>query len=251
MNILQALTLALLTTAAVAQQQSPMRIKKIERNGPGVRRASSDKALTVPELSAVMSQNGEQVTVDFIMEPQMRVKGYEKTELQEGDVILMVNGRKVTSVENLEELYDTAATGSTVKFGVRRKEETLMASFVKADPKTLPKLLMVVSHGDDEEMLGIPQVGLMLGSKGKEVVVNDVLPNEGTGLHGDAQPGDVILKLNGEPVKSIKDFRSAYEKLSAGSRVELTTSRSGQNRSIDFAKPKEEGRMMIRRQNKQ
>src|ERR1051325_3764812 len=148
----------------------------------------------------------------------------------------------------VQSLCNTVATGATVKLGVRRKEEMLIASFVKADPDKLPKLKMIVSHGGDEDMFGIPQAGLIFGDKGKTVVVREVLSNPSSEVRGEARKGDIVVKLNGSPVNSLKALRAAYEKLAVGANIRLVTSRSGKESTLEFSKPKDEGRMIIRRQ---
>ena len=233
---------------SVAQQQAPVQVRKIERGGPGVHREIAGDILSVPELSALFAEEKGKIVVDHIMEPEMRAKGYEKTDLEEGDMVLMANGRSLGSIGALKALYDSAATGATVKLGVKRKEEMLIASFVKADPDKLPKLKMIVSHGGDEDMFGIPQAGLIFGDKGKTVVVREVLSNPSSEVRGEARKGDIVVKLNGSPVNSLKALRAAYEKLAVGANIRLVTSRSGKESTLEFSKPKDEGRMIIRRQ---
>jgi S1-C subfamily serine protease len=97
-------------------------------------------------------------------------------------------------------------------------------------------------------MFGIPQAGLILSEKGKSVVVKDVLPDPQTEVRGEAKQGDVVVKINGSPVSSLKEFRTAYEKLPVGSKIQLGTSRSGKDLKLEFAKPKDDGKMIIRRQ---
>jgi S1-C subfamily serine protease len=231
-----------------AQQKEPVQIKRFEVGGPGERKGTAGEILPVPELSALFSEENGTIVVDHILEPQMRAKGYEKTDLQEGDAVLMANGRKLLSVADLKALYDSAAIGTTVKLGVKRKEEMMIASFVKADPEKLPKLRIAVSHGDDEETFILPQAGLIIGEKGKTIVVKEVLQNASGEVHGEVQPGDRIVKFNGSAVQSLKALRSAYEKLPIGSQVQLLTSRSGKNLKVEFTKPKDDGKRIIRRQ---
>lgn len=251
MKITAAVVFLLVIAPVVAWQQAPGRIKTIDADSAAVRRQTPGEVLTMPELSALISENGGRIVVDHIMEAQMRPKGYEKTELQEGDVILMANGGRIGSLAGLRGLYDTAAVGSTVNLGVKRKEEMMIASFVKADPKNLPKLRMVISHGDDGSVLEIPQVGLIFGSEGKTIVVREVLPNASGTVHGEVEAGDRILRLNGSALHSMRDFRTAYDKLPLGSRIQLLTSRSGKNRELVFPKPKDDGPVIIRRKSNQ
>ena len=106
----------------------------------------------------------------------------------------------------------------------------------------------MISHGEDEDFLGIPQVGLRFTSKGEDVVVKEVLQNASTELHGvDVKEGDVITKVNGSPIRSFKSFEAAYKKIRVGDRVKLVATRAGKSWTIAFSKPKDDGRVIIRR----
>jgi S1-C subfamily serine protease len=207
--------------------------------------------LHVPELSAMIIEEGKELRVDHIMEPEMRMKGYEKTDLKEGDKILMANGKKVGSVKELKEIYSKVATGETVKFGVKREEGTLIASFVKADQKDLPKMKMMIAEGGGEgdvEILGIPQVGLIFSNKGNDVIVKAIMPDKSDAVkNADVKEGDIVSTLNTFAVKSFGDFQKRYKKIPAGDKVEVVLSRSGKTETITFTKPKDEGKVIIRR----
>jgi S1-C subfamily serine protease len=242
--------LALLTLSggiSVARQHTVIRTQSIDTSGAMVRGGAQQENLPVLEAAAIIGQDGDTLVVGHILEENMRPKGYEKTELEEGDAILMANGKKVTTVGALRELYEGAAIGSTVKLGVRRKSEMMIASFIKADPKTLPKLRMMISSGGDQEILGIPQAGFLLTVKGKQLAVKDVLPNASDKLRETMHTGDLVLKVNESAIHSFKEFRAVYDKISEGAPVKLLTSRAGKTQTVEFAKPKDDGRVTIRR----
>jgi S1-C subfamily serine protease len=230
---------------------SAQQMKIVRKAGPGgtvTREFTQDQILGIPELAAMILEQGKDIVVDHIMEKEMRVKGYETTELKEGDKILMADGQRITSLKELRDHYEKAAPGATVKFGIKRGDEMVIASFVKADPKDLPKTRMLIAGGDDKEMLGIPQIGLILAAKGNDVVVDRVLENAAAELKGaNLKQGDVIATLNTFAVKSFADFRDRYEKIPVGDKVELIAKRAGATQTVTFAKPKRDGKVIIRR----
>jgi PDZ domain-containing secreted protein len=237
--------------------QPKMKIMKRTAGGQ-VKEMSDENMLNVPELSAMIMEEGKDLRVDHIMEPEMRMKGYEKTDLKEGDKILMANGKKVGSMKELKEIYNKVATGETVKFGVKREEGTLIASFVKADPKDMPKMKMMIAEGGsgdgswegNVDILGIPQVGLVFSNKGNDVIVEAIMPEKSDAIkNADVKEGDVVSTLNTFAVKSFGDFQKRYEKIPAGDKVEIVLSRAGKSETISFTKPKDEGKMIIRRGN--
>jgi len=213
---------------------------------------AGSELLHIPELSAMIAESQGLLTVDHILEASMRPKGYEKTDMKENDIIIMANGRKLNGLADLKNLYTSASRGSLVKLGIKRNEEMLIVSFSKADPNSMPHMRMMISRGGDEDFLGIPQVGLRFASNGTTVVVKEVLPNASTELPGvDVKEGDTITKLNGFPVKSFKAFEAGYTKLLPGDHVELISARAGKVQKIMFSKPKDDGKVIIRRQGRQ
>ncbi len=239
-----------------AFSQPKMKIMKRTADGE-VKEMSDENMLHVPELSAMIMEEGKELRVDHIMEPEMRMKGYEKTDLKEGDKILMANGKKVGSMKELKEIYNKIATGETVKFGVKRNEGTLIASFVKADQKDMPKMKMMIAEGGgggnwegNVDILGVPQIGLIFSNKGSDVIVKSIMPEKSDAIkNADVKEGDIVSTLNTFAVKSFGDFQKRYEKIPAGDKVEIVLSRAGKSETISFTKPKDEGKMIIRRGN--
>ncbi len=241
--------IAFILFSAIAFSQNRTTIMKRDTTSAHGAGTTSKELLHIPELSAMIAEANGKLTVDHVLELAMRAKGYEKTDVKEGDVLLMANGKKLGGLPELKELYNSAPIGSTVKVGIKRNEEMLIASFTKADPKSMPHMRMMISRGEDEDFLGIPQIGLRFASSGKDVVVKEVLPNASTELPDvDVKEGDIVSMLDGNPVKTFKGFTSAYGKLHAGDHVELVTVRAGKSHTIVFSKPKDDGRVVIRRQ---
>ena len=247
----------LLTVAAAAGARQEHRVivrhgtaggKNIEAQDGDLPGMPEGDLFHIPEISAMISGAGGTMKVDHVLDPEMRPKGYEKTEVKEGDVILMVNGKRPDGLSGLKELYANAPVGSTMKIGIKRNDEMLIASFTKADPKDMPKMRIMISHGDGGDFLGIPQIGLRFTSKDGDVIVKEVLPNAGKALpDAHVKEGDIITKMNGLTITSFKRFESAYEKIPVGDRVELVAGRAGTSQTITFLKPKDDGRVIIRR----
>ncbi|MBX7151708.1 PDZ domain-containing protein [bacterium] len=131
------LLLTLFTAGAFAQE------KYIVTNG---------KVCPVFEIGAMILDDGVSVRVDRVSD-HMLAKGYKPADLKIGDVVLMINGKSVKTLDDIENLYKTSEIGATIKLGLKRGEEMLMVSFVKADPATLPKMQkkMVRKNADGTE----------------------------------------------------------------------------------------------------
>lgn len=237
-----------IVTCQISAQESRRVIVKHDTNDAPQGEMQEGNLLHIPEISAMIAGDGGNITVDHVMEPELRAKGYEKTDVKEGDVILMLNGKKPDGMSDLKELYSAAPVGSTVKVGIKRNNEMMIASFTKADPKDMPKMRIMISHGEEGDFLGIPQIGLRFTSKENDVIIKEVLPNAAKEIpDASVKKGDIITKINGSPVQSFKKFESAYKKIHAGDSVELVARRAGTFTTITFTKPKDDGRVIIRR----
>ncbi|MBI5215197.1 MAG: PDZ domain-containing protein [Ignavibacteriae bacterium] len=231
------------TTILSAQEK-----KIIKKEGGGTWVNEEGDIFDVPELAVFITQEGDDLVITNVMEENARPKGYEDIDVQLNDVILMANGKRMKTIRDLQNLYKEAKPGTTIKLGMKRGEDMLLASFDKADPEKLPKRKMIVKtmDGGEMDMMGIPQVGLLIGSKGKEVFISEVFDDIEEKLpDADVKKGDVITKLNGKEISSFKDFSKAYGKLDVGEKVVLATLRSGKTYTITFKKPKEEGGMKV------
>lgn len=100
---------------------------------------TNGKVCPIFEIGAMILDDGVSVRVDRVSD-HMLAKGYKPADLKLGDVVLMINGKSVKSLTDIEDLYKSSEIGATIKLGLKRGEEMLMVSFVKADPATLPKM---------------------------------------------------------------------------------------------------------------
>ena len=227
-------------------------MKIIRGGGDGKQTVMEGDIFDLPELgSLIMFQDGK-VVVQNVFEKQMRPKAYESVDIQEGDVILMVNGKKLKSLKDLKDSYASASVGSAVKLGIERKGEMTIVSFDKADPDKLPKRRIMINNdgGEGHDILIIPGTGLLVGSKGKDVVVEDILKDIPSSLKdADVKKGDKITAVNDIRVKSFKDFSESFEKIAIGDNVTVHTSRNGKVLSFSFKKSEPKGQRIIKREN--
>jgi serine protease Do len=148
----------------------------------------------------------------------------DKAGLVAGDVILKVDGREIDRSTDLPALVSDMKPGTRTRLEVVRAGATkvLDATVVEMqEPKTAAK-------GDDaaQGRLGLAVRPLEKGegrAAGIEggVVVEDVA---GAAARAGIQPGDVIIALNGRPVKSVEELRAAAGK--AGAHVALLVQRA-------------------------
>jgi serine protease Do len=138
----------------------------------------------------------------------------DKAGLQSGDVIQSVNGQPIVSSGDLPPIISMDAPGDTVKLGVWRNGSatTLTAKLGDADEKTatVASSANVAGHGQ----LGLVLRPLQGDEKQQAGADHGVLIEDASGPAAMAgiQSGDVLLAVNGTPVKSVEQVRSALVK---------------------------------------
>jgi serine protease Do len=147
-----------------------------------------------------------------------------KAGLQPGDVILKIDGKEINQSAEVAAKVAEVKPGTTTTLQVWRKGETHDVKVTVGELKD--KTVASNDKGDGERgRLGLavrpltPEEQEQADVKGG-VVVNDV---SGPAARAGIQPGDVILSLNGTPVKSAEQLRELVAK--AGKRVALLVQR--------------------------
>jgi serine protease Do len=137
----------------------------------------------------------------------------DKAGIEPGDVITKFNGKSIERASDLPALVAEVAPGQTATVEVWRKKQSKQIS-VKVDEMKIAdakpvetqankgKLGLVVRPLTDEEQA---QTELKYG-----VLVQDVV--QGPAAKAGIQAGDVILAVNGDPVKSAKDLIAEVDK---------------------------------------
>jgi len=190
-----------------------------------------------PELAQSMNLKDSHGALISGVEPGMPA---EKAGVREGDVIIAVNGTRVEDSNSLRNRIAAMAPGTDVALTVWRDghEEQLHAKLIELqdDKQT------AAAEGGGEKESGGGQLGIsvepvtadvanrMKLKKTQGVVITDVDPNSLAAEAG-LQPGDVILEVNHQPVKSGADIRAGVK--ASGSRPTLLLmNREGANHFI-------------------
>ncbi len=138
----------------------------------------------------------------------------DKAGLQPGDVIRKVNGQPVISSGDLPQAISLATPGEKISLDVWRKgsEQQLQAQLGSANDKST----QVAANGPDASQgrIGLalrplqPDELRQVGAPGG-LLIEDVA---GAAASAGVEQGDVLLAVNGTPVKSIEQVRAAVAK---------------------------------------
>ena len=138
----------------------------------------------------------------------------EKAGLQSGDVIRKVNGQPIVSSGDLSALIGLAAPGDTVKLDIWRQgaAKSLTARLANADEK----FAQTASRKDSPSQgkLGLALRPLQPEERQEAGIDSGLVVQQASGpaaLAG-VQPGDVLIAINGTPVRNIEQVRSVVAK---------------------------------------
>ena len=147
-----------------------------------------------------------------------------KAGLMTGDVILRYNGKDIASSSDLPMLVSNAAPGSTARLDVMRDGKSRSVDVTVGENKNANVAAADVAdqgHG----RLGVAVRPLNRDEQKEAGVSGGVIVDNATGPAANAgiQPGDMILSLNGTPIKSPEQLKELVAK--AGKHVALLVQR--------------------------
>jgi C-terminal processing protease CtpA/Prc len=221
----------------------------------------------IQEIGALLMQKEDTLRVDFLPPVETRPKDYASVDLKVGDVILMLNGKKVADAKQIEKLYKEIKSGEEVSLGIRRDGGLRMVRFTRADESKLPKRQMMIMRndgpgGDNEVQVQtsegmktfsgegvsiLPMTGLVIGLKNKQITVVGVLPMAAEMISGGgAKEGDVIVTANGTEFESTDKLVAFIDGLADGTKVEMVLRRDGKMATVSFVKTEGNVRKIIK-----
>lgn len=214
-----------------------------------IERFSQGDTFIVPEIAAVITAEGKDLKIQMVSPADQRRNPYKAVDVKPGDMVLLANGKRVKAIADLKKLYEATAIGAEFALGIQRGQEMMIAAFPKADPKDLPRRTMRIVTSDASGMEVLPAVGVVLSEKGKRVFIDQLLPGEKSAVRDlDVKEGDVIGRMNGKMMSSLKTFVTTYDGLEVGTAVTWDLDRRGKTIAVTFVKPQPAGQMILRRE---
>ncbi|UCC43796.1 MAG: PDZ domain-containing protein [Candidatus Zixiibacteriota bacterium] len=222
----------------------------------------------LPEFGAVLIVEDDRLKVEMMAPKERLAKDYQEVDLLQGDFILMINGKRTKTIDDFRSVYDDLKPGDEIKLGIKRDESMRIASFSKGDEDSKPQGMMMtlqtggegeggdagegrvvkrMTIGGSEDMLPLIELGMVLAAEDDKLIVKHLLPNAGD-VFADVKiaEGDVLNTFQAEPVKSLDEFKAAWEEVKIGETVKLGFSRDSEQYSASLPKPEAAKNMMIR-----
>jgi serine protease Do len=153
--------------------------------------------------------------------------------LQAGDVVLEVDGKTVKEVTELQRRIGDFKPGQTVKLKVMGYADKKSRS-ITVKVGTLPEDQGAGPEERSESEQEPDRIGLILGTKGKDVVIKGMEPGSLSESMLGLEVGDIIVRVNRQNITSISAYKKA---LKNAKHVYLEVKRKGRNLFFQFALP--------------
>ena len=241
--------LALLTAVASSQQK----VVRITGDGKNVTTFKGE-LFDIPELGAIIARSDSgNLKVEHVMPQEARPKAFADVDIKTGDEILLLNGKRVKTIKEIEQQYTSIPVGGEVKLGIQRGQDMMITRFAKADPKDLPKrkMMIVTSDGPEGDILPLPNLGVIMGKAKEGVVVKEMLENAAKPFtEAGVKAGDRLVSLNGKGIKNLDDFTREFTAVSPGSTMTWIVAHNGKNVTLSLVRPEPQGQVIIKQEKK-
>ncbi|MBD3331324.1 PDZ domain-containing protein [candidate division GN15 bacterium] len=173
----------------------------------------------------------------------------DKAGLRDGDIIVKVNGKKVTGSDDLIDTIEDAGVDSELSLTVMRDgSEQTFSAVLTGRPAKRERVVHINRSGHDPIVIDIPhfsrvylgvrimdmsrQLGDYFGvEQGNGALITEVEPDSPADKAG-LKAGDVLVRLDKERVFDRSDVRYVLEDKEAGDVVEATVIRRGQEETM-------------------
>lgn len=234
-----------------------------ESAGQEMIRFSSDSSLMIREIGAILETGDDGLNVAIVMPAEARAEGYGDVDVRRGDLVLMINGRRVREIEVAREILGGAGIGDEIALGIRRGGDSVIARFALADPDSLPERLVFDGSGGgpgdghgvaverrmmfqgEGELTPLLALGVILQTveeDGVEVLkIGGILPHMATAF----EEGDVLKTVAGDAIESAQWLVDQVESADAGTVFEFTVERGDETVDVEQAKSDVQGEIRL------
>jgi len=162
--------------------------------------------------------------------------GAAKAGIKIKDVIVGLNGVKITSADKLVSVIHEYAPGDRVNVRIYRNGKYITLNVTLSSGKVFHFSTSYEASGFKvADLNDAYMVKYSLPSNIKGVVVTEVDPNSAAAMAG-LQPGDVVTSVNNHQISSLKEFERVYSKIKKGHTVALTAYSQGMELLVIFNK---------------
>jgi S1-C subfamily serine protease len=217
----------------------------------------ASRTVFIHELGAAVgvTDDNDAVRFIFVAPPEAMSEAARNIDVRRDDIVLMMGGQRVRSIDDFRATYEAAPIGEDLKIGLKRGNERFLRSFVRAEQ---PQGGTVVSAGSggvrmlkiglgegDADVRVLPGLGAVLQESDGAVSVAAVLPLPDRPASPLAE-GDRIVSLAGAHITSVAELMAAYEDIEVGARIAVTVDRQGETVTLELTRMPEPQGMLVK-----
>ena len=200
-------------------------------------RFDANTSLMIRELRAILTIENDQITVAMRMGRDEAKHGEDR--LEQGDIIIMMNGTRAKDIPALSEIYDGIEDGEEIKIGVRRGEERFIIRAEKGDvPQEAGMVVMQLDNEGGNPPVILESLGLIVVDKDDRVniqgIFDPILPEELKGLGIQTY---TITHLNGKTPENAEALKNEIRALEIGEEFSLVFEKDGETKTVTLKKP--------------
>ncbi len=156
-----------------------------------------------------------------------------KGGLKAGDIVTEINHVKVRTMNQLRDTIAETQPGKSVTLGIFRRGKMISLAFpVGTQPASINQLTMGGISGEQPGVAESKSLGVTVSSVSSEiakryhltkpegVMVSHVDPN-GVAAGAGVNPGDIILRVQGQKITSVAEFKAALKKVNLATGVRM------------------------------
>lgn len=200
------------------------------------------------ELSAMIVQNENGLQVEMIMGGGNPTDQSITDDLKRGDLLLMMNGKRVSEVAIMRELYNSLPDGEEIKVGVRRGDARFIVRAQKGDiPENAPgQMVLSFDAGDGAAPTMLPELGLLISQtdEGIEIMslLEPLLPDE---LTTENIEGYLITSINKQSFDEPINIQHYLASLKVGDAIDLELEKDGLTKNLALKKQEPRGNVRM------
>lgn len=204
----------------------------------------AETSLMLREFNAMLVENDEGIQVELILGGHTQSADPMSDELQQGDLILMMNGKRVSAITQMRADYESINEDDEIKIGVRRGNERFILTAIKGDvPETGPgqMVLSIEGAGANPPVL-VPELGLLLTNEDDTIIVQALLDPILPDVLKEANlEGFTVITINGKTFDDANAVQNYLTELAVGDTIDLVVENNGDQKVFTFNKTEPRG----------
>jgi S1-C subfamily serine protease len=221
-------------------------------------RFDASKTVFVHELGAAVGTSDDDDTIRFLFvgPADMRQGDAASVDVKTDDVVMMAASKRVRSIDDFREVYESTVVGETFKLGIQRGEERFLRSFTRTESQQLGTRVQAGSGGirvfrsggpdDGEETEVLPGLGIILQESEGAVSVAMTLPVPNMPETPFAE-GDAIVSFGDAEVESLAQLMEVFKGFEIGSKIAVTVKRGEKKLDLEIVNNPPPKGLMIRK----